>query len=183
MTATFLKENTKSYHDRLEQLMLTEKIFNKSLSRPEYERIINVNYRVHRVVEPAIEAALQADVKKKLDFNARRKIPQLEKDCTEHIDGSPDVVFKNEAEALGALYVLEGASLGGHVIKKQLSRNPGFEGVQFNYYGMYGDELGEKWRSFLAILEENVPTKLHEDALTGTLKTYQLFIKAAEENI
>jgi heme oxygenase len=41
--------------------------------------------------------------------------------------------FENEHEALGAMYVIEGSTLGGNVIAKQLSKTEGFDEVTFNF--------------------------------------------------
>jgi heme oxygenase len=69
-------------------------------------------------------------------------------------------IFDNEASALGAMYVLEGASLGGHVIVKKLASNPFLTPLHlnFNYYRVYGDDLIPNWKSFCAVLNRQPET-------------------------
>ncbi len=58
----------------------------------------------------------------------------------------------SEAEALGALYVLEGATLGGRIIRRELAvRGASLTGLEF--LDPYGEAAGDRWRSFLAVLE------------------------------
>lgn len=56
------------------------------------------------------------------------------------------------AEALGMFYVLEGSLLGGRYILRGVSDAGGaVEGLDF--LDPYGGEVGQRWRSFLGVLE------------------------------
>jgi heme oxygenase len=58
----------------------------------------------------------------------------------------------DRAQALGFAYVLEGATLGGQLIRKRLrATGHSLEGVSF--FGIYGVETGPRWRSFCEVLE------------------------------
>ena len=179
MTAAYLKEQTKPLHDALEQKMMVSKIFNRTLKKDVYFKILKVNLLVHQKIEPVINSNIPDNIKSELNIEERQKTPHLINDIgslNENINS--DFQLNNSDEALGALYVLEGASLGGNVIKKQLLQNPEFADVSFHYYGMYGENLAENWKSFLKVLEENVSDK--DAALSGANKTYQLFLQSAE---
>jgi hypothetical protein len=52
--------------------------------------------------------------------------------------GFSQLSFENEHEALGAMYVIEGSTLGGNVIAKQLSKTEGFDDVTFNFSDVTG---------------------------------------------
>ena len=57
------------------------------------------------------------------------------------------------AEALGCMYVLEGATLGGQIIVRHLRRTLGVEpesGAAF--FGSYGAEVGPMWKCFGDVL-------------------------------
>ena len=56
------------------------------------------------------------------------------------------------SEALGLLYVLEGSTLGGRLILRELARR-GVELADLAFLDPYGAETGARWRSFLAVLE------------------------------
>ena len=123
MIAEYLKRETKSYHDQLEELMLTKKIFDQSLSFAEYQKIMQVNLLVHQQIEPQLENMLSDTTKNTLDFSQRVKLPYLRQDVSNPlpVEGETNDLASEE-QALGAFYVLEGATLGGSIIKKQLSK-------------------------------------------------------------
>jgi heme oxygenase len=53
------------------------------------------------------------------------------------------------SSALGCLYVLEGATLGGNVIRPHVERQLGLgPGRGCTFFSSYGDEVGEMWQSF-----------------------------------
>jgi heme oxygenase len=64
-----------------------------------------------------------------------------------------------KAEALGAMYVLEGSTLGGKVILKTL-RSKGVSTSEFHFLDPYGKDAGALWRVFLSVLErETAPDR------------------------
>jgi len=144
MLQKILKEQTQAFHDELESLMFVNEIMDKSLSLNQYKKNIIVNYVVHKQFEHRLFDALSDELQNKLDVTSRKKLPALEKDLQQLNIEEGDVllqrnaedVLKNDAFILGALYVLEGATLGGHVIAKNLASNPNFaiENIPMNYY-------------------------------------------------
>ena len=61
--------------------------------------------------------------------------------------------LNSEASVLGVLYVLEGATLGGNILRKQISDRLGLQahdGGAFLY--VYGEATGRNWKSFLDFL-------------------------------
>ena len=85
--------------------------------------------------------------------------------------------FSNEAEALGALYVLEGATLGGQVIIKQLKKNDSFAAFPLAYYNVYTKQTGLRWKQFLEVINRYED---HESAVQGAQKVYELYLTVAE---
>lgn len=53
--------------------------------------------------------------------------------------------YATAAEALGSMYVLEGATLGGQLIARRVAATLGFTPA---YHGSYGAEVGAMWRGF-----------------------------------
>ena len=53
--------------------------------------------------------------------------------------------------ALGSMYVLEGATLGGQVVSRHLSRALG-PGAGLSFFTSYGSEVGTMWRRFAEAL-------------------------------
>lgn len=58
-----------------------------------------------------------------------------------------------EARLLGALYVFEGATLGGQLISRHLEEKLGLRGgAGYRYYCSYGPDTGRRWQEFRGLL-------------------------------
>lgn len=65
----------------------------------------------------------------------------------------PDV--STPAQALGALYVFEGATLGGQIISRHLEQELGYtNGEGYRYFQSYGPDAGRKWQEFRGFLQQ-----------------------------
>lgn len=103
-----------------------------------------------------------------IDLEARRRVRWLAEDLTAlgaDIAPPPPLTTppRNLFEALGALYVLEGSTLGGRVIFGQVSALPGIScrrGARF-LYG-HGPRTGELWRDFLDVLNRSAAAQSAE---------------------
>jgi heme oxygenase (biliverdin-IX-beta and delta-forming) len=85
----------------------------------------------------------------------------------------PLTELRDAAEALGSLYVMEGSTLGGQRIRRNVERCLGGDGrVSCSYFNGYGAETGLMWRSFLAGLE-GVPTADAERLGRGASATFE----------
>lgn len=83
----------------------------------------------------------------------RRKLPLLKADLralgVAPSPPAPRVRLAGTAEALGALYVLEGATLGGRIIYRHVAGPVGVTPEHgAAYYHCYGDRTGERWKAF-----------------------------------
>lgn len=157
-----LKQATKNNHDELEKLMFVNDIMSGTLSLPHYKQILTTNYLVHKAFEDYLFDNLSVKTAEQLNINNRRKLPALLADMKAlqmDIPSPNDDEFsfdKNDSSLLGALYVLEGATLGGSVIVKRLKTNPELSALNldFNYYQVYGNELIPYWKTFCAVLDQ-----------------------------
>lgn len=75
-----------------------------------------------------------------------------------HRAARPDI--PDVAAALGVAYVLEGSTLGGAVLKREVEARLG--PVPTRYFDCYGAELGPRWQGFLGHLEA-APLASQED--------------------
>jgi len=180
MVSEYLKQNTAEYHDAAEKLFNSEKIFNKSFTLEDYKKIINANYLMLLHSENGIFSNLSKDLSARLQLDQRKKLPLIEKDLTglslENQTTSCDIKFDNEYEALGAMYVIEGSTLGGNVIAKQLSKTEGFDGVTFNFFGCYQENTGLMWKNFKEVLDAEVKEESYEKVLSGARKLYTFLL-------
>ena len=176
-----LKKDTRADHERLEEIMFVRSIMTGSLSLAEYKQILTSNYIIHKAFENLLFTALPHAMADQIQSLRRYKLPSLLIALEEAKMISPTRMIKyqdniaySEAPAvLGALYVLEGATLGGHVILKRLVINPhvNYLGLGFHYYRVYGDELIDKWKSFCALLNQQ-PEADYPAILTGARRMF-----------
>jgi heme oxygenase len=79
------------------------------------------------------------------------------------------------SRALGSLYVLEGATLGGQIISRHLQATLGLNqkrGAAF--FNGYGSENGQMWREFGKTLTESTETKADpSQVLKGAEETFR----------
>ena len=192
MIANLLRTQTAGAHEALESLMFVNDIMNNSLSVENYKKLLTINYIIHQKLENKLANMLDADLANKLDMNSRLKLSALEKDLQYwNIDSLtlPELNFdlfvpdQNNAEVLGALYVLEGATLGGNVIKKHILANSNFTDHEggLNYYGVYGEELGSKWKTFVSILNESVAEADYERCVNSANETFNNLIQLSKQ--
>lgn len=94
-----------------------------------------------------------------LDPADRRKLPLLERDLRalgiDPVSEPPAAPrFPDAATALGALYVLEGATLGGRIINRHVAGPLGITAEHGGaYYHGYGELTGPRWKEFCAAAE------------------------------
>lgn len=180
-----LKNATRTDHDKLEQLMYVGDIMSGSLSLAQYKQLLATNYLVHKAFEHFLFSSVSHELAQQLDLIHRKKLSVLKKDMEELRMPEPEndageITFnKNDAELLGAMYVLEGATLGGSVIVKRLKNNPNFEGLSLNYYQVYGDQLIPMWKQFCEILNQQ-PQGSYNDAIAGAKKMFD-YIAAVQQ--
>ncbi|WP_294311921.1 biliverdin-producing heme oxygenase [uncultured Chryseobacterium sp.] len=180
MVSEYLKQHTAVYHDAAEKLFNSKKIFDRTFTLEDYKKIISTNYLMLLHSEDKIFQSLSGELAGKLQLEDRKKLPLIEKDLAslslEPESVSHDLEFTGENEALGALYVIEGSTLGGNVIARQLSKTEGFDGVTFNFFGCYRENTGPMWKSFKEVLDAEVDEQNYDEVLSGAKKLYNFLL-------
>lgn len=184
MVTELLKTETRKYHDEIEQKLESNRLFDGSFTQENYYKMLLVNHQFIKAYEEEILSYLNEgdkDLLNKINFN---KLSLIEKDLSELnlISNETGKInhLRNRAEALGALYVIEGSMLGGMVIAKQLKKYPELETAAFNYFGHYGQDIGPIWKSFVAYMnEELIDFADKQDTLHGAIKAYEYLIASA----
>lgn len=179
----YLKKETARYHDAAEAKFQSKKIFDGSFTAEDYLRLLQGNFvLIHQLEDLAMEV-LQPQFGKVLDLENRRKRSALQKDFAE-INLTPP---ENDPEifppltipaAFGVLYVMEGSTLGGTVMARQLAKNPVMTSKKFHYLGIYGESLGEKWKTFKQVMDENITEADFPEALRGAELAYDILLKS-----
>jgi heme oxygenase len=175
-----LKNNTADLHKRLEQIGFVDKIMDKTLSLEEYKKLIAANFIFHQPLERHLSTITGLS-----ELNIKWKMPFLEQDRLavggfDHVEVDNPFLPQDLYEALGCMYVLEGATLGGRVIKRHLQMLP----LEMHYYGCYGEESGMYWKTFMQNLETYIDTDSKADiALKAPQETFAFGIRCFEKVI
>jgi heme oxygenase (biliverdin-IX-beta and delta-forming) len=142
-----LREATRAAHEALERDLDWEA---RVATLPGYRALLERLRGFHAAYEPAIGAALADSA----FFDPRRRLPALDADLRALDGAAPDPLpapalprLDGPGAALGALYVLEGSTLGGAVIGRHVARLHG-EDVPLAYYAGRGRDTGPLWRGF-----------------------------------
>jgi heme oxygenase len=180
MITTRLKAETADHHKATEAVSYGDKIMGGTLTKAAYATLIEKNYILHALVENAL---VQSNlIPEELRLRERLKTAALAEDLVllnHAVPNLPSITiqYTTAAQALGAMYVVEGATLGGAYILKALQRNPAIAPIgTFHYYGVYGESIGAKWKTFQESLIAHVnTTALEDEAIESAKKTFDLF--------
>jgi len=183
-----LREQTSYYHTKLEDTMLSRAILSEEVTIDQYSDYLKTMYAFVKPFEQVYFPLLKEVF---ANVSGRERTSMLEKDLEklgvagemqEFIDF--DTAQITLPQAVGAMYVMEGSSLGGRVILKQVHKTLGLaEDTGAGYFYGYGAETGKMWTSFLdemwAFTEE---TGTKEEIIAGAVKAFESMYKLFSRN-
>lgn len=172
-----LRQETSEEHRRVEALL---DLMSPELNLDRYCRILKAFYVAMAPLENAIAEACPA--RHRGLWEGRSKAWRLQVDL-ESLNETPNnmpvpvIRMPDLADAslwLGALYVVEGSTLGGQVICRHLERHFGWShGRGYSYFRGYGERTAERWRQVIQALEaEDADGNL---VLKGAHQTFSYF--------
>lgn len=154
-----LRTETHDIHVALERAL---NLLNPALTFADYSQILERFYGYYAPLERALRQLPAPSAWRQL-MSQRWKTAALEADLnhlgarTNEVERLPQAAnlppMANHADAMGALYVVEGSTLGGAVLSRHfadrfgLSRDRGLA-----FLNVYGDRTGEMWQRYLAAL-------------------------------
>lgn len=184
MISDRLKTETQQLHDLTEKKFNSAKIFDATFSLEDYRKLLLYNYFLVSSFEEAVFSSIPEAAAQKLQLEKRRKLSLIETDLKTLKVAMPrpefSVQINNEAESWGIFYVMEGSTLGGNMIAKQLAKNGTFKDVTFNYFRCYGEHTGSFWKTFREVLNEEVTPDQQDDCVTGANKAYQFLLNLSD---
>lgn len=187
MLSERLKEETHTAHVAVEKLIIPR--IKKLDSGKSYSRLLHLFYGYFKPLEQKIEVFVGDTVLP--DIKERRKADSILYDVA-FVAEQPqeDLVCKdlptisNAAEALGAMYVMEGSTLGGVHLTKMIAEKMHFEdGQGVGFFSGYGSETFAKWNVFKKHLNEFGGNRQTEDKVVEAAnETFEKFRSWIEKN-
>ncbi|SEL72732.1 heme oxygenase [Parapedobacter koreensis] len=176
MISLHIKATTMAAHLELEKIVVLK--LEAIRSEVNYAGLLGYFYSYFSALEKAIAPFINETVLP--DFAQRRKSERLKTDLVE-LGGSSESLpqpklpeISSTAQALGALYVMEGSIMGGSVIVQMLAKHGICKGVSF--FSGYGPETGKMWKAFQDALEAYSDDPEAASALTASaLATFSRF--------
>lgn len=157
-----LRDATRDAHQRLED---RADVLGRTRTAAARRDLVEAFCGLHADAEAALAPWL-ADLAG-LDFEARRRSSHLAADLAV-VGGKPPpphpIAITSRGEALGLMYVLEGSTLGGRVIRRQVVGQGG-DMAGLSFLDPYGEQVGERWKSFLAVVEAEARTDADAEAM------------------
>lgn len=181
-----LKEITDPVHQRLHGHEGLAAVASQTIGRDEYRILLARLYGFHRPFDAIMEQAAQR-FDCRLDIESRKRARSLELDLQSlGLDaGAIDRLatctrlFRpaTRGELMGALYVVEGSTLGGLQLARALSSLFGPEGIDGRrFFFGYGESHSAMWQTFLNELDacddDGVP---EEEIFAGAIHTFGEF--------
>jgi heme oxygenase len=162
--AALVKEATQQYHTEVENLLLPK--LSSISTADDYAAILKMFYGyfspLERCIQQHLTAAYLPDVPERRKAAAILDDLQAIGQSTAHIEHCTMLPqIENTAQAFGAMYVLEGSSLGGKVIAKMLLKNEALSVTEdaLHFFSGYKEETGSRWKTFLTALNGQTETK------------------------
>lgn len=171
-----LRRDTAAVHDRLEADL---DLLRRPLDRQHMLRVLERFHGFHAVWEGAMRRSSIGAF-----YEPRRRMNHLATDLLAlglqpaEIEALPlcaaagRLAATREA-AVGALYVMEGSTLGGQVIGKALAEANWLPAGGLTYFNPYGERTGPMWRSFRDWAQMTTPFESHAAVSAGAQATFE----------
>lgn len=160
-----LKEETLTQHQQVEKTLVGK--MKAIRSAGDYIDLLKIFYGYFGGLEQKIKSYINQSQLE--DYNKRRKTDAMGDDI-EALGGTLPATasdndlpaINNSLQAFGALYVIEGSTLGGSIISKMMQQHLKFDGQKgLSFFNGYGDLTHQMWDNFKSSL--NIAIKSPED--------------------
>ena len=175
-----IKAATQQYHQETEKILVGKMKNMRSLN--DYSDILKLFYGYFGGLEQQIDKHINPT--KLTDYNERRKTAAFANDlealgntAPRKATGTELPTIENELQAFGALYVIEGSTLGGKIISKMVQQHLGItDGKGLSFFNGYGDDTGKKWADFQKVLNAVTTTNADQkEVIAAANETFAKF--------
>jgi heme oxygenase len=179
MLSEKLKEETKQNHQQLEKKLI---VFMRNIrTKEDYANLLMLFYSFFGGLELAIDKHF--DVSYLPDYNLRRKTSSLADDLLQLGSVLPALAnaeklpsIDNHLQASGALYVIEGSTLGGKIISKMIRQQLNFnDNYGLSFFNGYGNDPEKMWQTFKLFLDKPISPAEEEIVIQSANDTFKKF--------
>jgi len=170
-----LKDSTQASHQALEKKMVS--IIKKIRTRQDYVNFLKLMYGYYSALERRVQEYVS-----EMEIGKRRKAERLLEDISYFESTStPDLCnelppISSHAEALGAMYVMEGSTMGGKIIARMIEGQAGINGPSgFSFFNGYGEETGKMWEEFKLFLNKPLDELEKLNLILTANRTFRTF--------
>ncbi|MBX0289627.1 biliverdin-producing heme oxygenase [Hymenobacter sp. HSC-4F20] len=168
---SLLRHATQPYHAALEQNEFNRQLLAGTVSAAATEHFLGKLYTFLRPYEAALDQQFfSAD----WEIEARHRAHLIAQDLP-GVGALPDCPrmppLRTRAQVLGAMYVLEGSTLGGQLISRQLAKAGS---TLRTYFTGYGEQTGSRWKRFCLLLAAEAEEEPPQAEIVGSaILTFQ----------
>lgn len=185
-----LRERTDDIHQLLHRHSSFVALFEQTLDAREYLRLVQRLYGFYAPLDDVVEAITADDVLR--DYAYVRRSNLLKRDLLdlglshasiEALPLCPQFAHLITPKTLGgALYVVEGATMGGSVIERAVSKTLKTDGPEGRRYWSWCRAEGKQcWSKLITYFDSlDVTDDVLEDHLTGATETFRIFAEWLE---
>jgi len=181
-----LRQATHSNHVRLNRLPLLVELSQSSLSLIAYRKLLIAYFHIYAGLEDRINQYLKQQPSV-FRYAERSKLPWIltdleffHDDLTKLDHVMPQALvpsIERVGHLVGVLYTIEGSTLGGQVISRNLTELHGFNGIAgASFFNGYGEQTSLMWQDFLSFAESISGDAIEcAAAVESACQTFQLF--------
>ncbi|RYY20172.1 MAG: hypothetical protein EOO04_20525 [Chitinophagaceae bacterium] len=168
-----LKRSTATAHLELEKKMIPH--LKKISAETHYIRLLEYLHSYYELLDKQLQPWLHIDGRIPDAERIKNDLNQLQPGYPIHRYANVIVpVVDSSEKALGVLYVLEGSTLGGQIIKGMLTKQLGsINAGAFTYYNPYGESTNEKWKEFREHLNQPLTEEQQREVIAGANETFE----------
>ncbi|RZA02121.1 MAG: heme oxygenase [Sphingobacteriaceae bacterium] len=163
MLTDTIKEATQTQHQQLEKALVAKMKAIRSMQG--YVDLLKVFYGYFGGLEQQITQYINSSNLQ--DHTQRRKTNAMADDIKALGGTLPNTAnsnhlpaINNPLQAFGALYVIEGSTLGGSIISKMMQQHLPFDGQNgLSFFNGYGEQTHQMWAEFKTALNAVVKTQ------------------------
>lgn len=183
-----LRSKTSESHKQLELLPISQAIVDPTITVAQYAMYLNLMYDVIENLETKIYPILNEVIS---DLEDRKKAHFIVNDLKvigvkrkEQISLFQDVHKMSVPFAMGIIYVVEGSTLGGRFIVKNIQESLGYDEENgASYFSGYGNKTGSFWKKFLNYLTDfETLTNSQQEIIAGADYAFTIIAKHLSEN-